>query len=340
VSATEGGIVIRRLAGFAAAGLVLAALCAPTAATAAPAAAPHAAPPAPHSASAAATPAAAHAGECVADAADTPSAWSGGEAAALRSSGVRADAGRPLPFETGVVGSAAGEAGPVIVRTHVHVLRSPRGPVVTRARIRAQLRILNGAFVGRQSQHAAGSPFRFRLVDVTRAVNRAWDHMDRMSLAERRAKGALHRGDADDLNLYVVARSADVLGWATSPQSYGESPRLDGVVVSRTTLPGGSRGRYSAGDAAVHETGHWLGLLHTFAGKCGSAGDRVLDTAAEARASYACAVGRDTCSSPGSDPVRNFMDYSYDACMNHFTPGQVDRMTGMWQRFRSGGGSA
>ena len=34
---------------------------------------------------------------------------------------------------------------------------------------------------------------------------------------------------------------------------------MDGVVVTRAALPGGSRGRYSAGDVAVHETGHFFG---------------------------------------------------------------------------------
>jgi hypothetical protein len=223
------------------------------------------------------------------------------------------------------------------VPTYVHVLRSPRGAVVTRARVLDQIKVLNSGFRGRQSANAAVAPYRFELAGVTRTVNRSWDHMTQGSTAERRAKRTLHRGNANDLNLYIVARTSSTLGWSTTPQTYDERPRMDGVVVARTTLPGGSRGRYSAGDVAVHETGHWFGLLHTFAGKCGRRGDRVADTPAEARASYTCPIGRDTCSGPGKDPIRNFMDYSYDSCMNHFTDGQVSRINRMWQRFRAGG---
>lgn len=223
------------------------------------------------------------------------------------------------------------------VPTYVHVLRSPRGVVVTRERVVDQIEVLNSGFRGRQSANAAVAPYQFKLAGITRTVNRSWDHMTQGSTAERRAKRALHRGDADDLNLYIVARTSSALGWSTTPQNQDEQPRMDGVVVARTTLPGGSRGRYSAGDVAVHETGHWFGLLHTFAGKCGRRGDRVADTPSEAKASYTCPVGRDTCSGPGKDPIHNFMDYSYDSCMNHFTHGQVSRINRMWQRFRAGG---
>ena len=109
---------------------------------------------------------------------------------------------------------------------------------------------------------------------------------------------------------------------------------MDGVVIARSTLPGGRAGRHSAGDSAVHETGHWLGLLHTFAGGCGPHGDRVADTAPQAKPSYACRPQRDTCSAPGRDPVHNFMDYGDDACMDRFTAGQVVRMRDSWQRLR------
>lgn len=39
-------------------------------------------------------------------------------------------------------------------------------------------------------------------------------------------------------------------------------------------MPGGTAygGAYGLGMSAVHETGHWLGLLHTFQGGCASPG--------------------------------------------------------------------
>lgn len=222
----------------------------------------------------------------------------------------------------------------VVVPVHVHVLRSASAGGVPRSRIERQIQVLNNAYAGRQSARSASSPFHFRLVDVDVTVNRVWRRMDPGSRAERRAKRALHRGDAGHLNLYIGSNDARLLGWASQPTAYDNAPLLDGVVIARHTMPGGRKGHYSAGDVAVHETGHWLGLFHTFAGKCGRRGDRVADTPREARASYTCPAGRDTCPAPGKDPIHNFLDYSYDRCMNQFTRGQVARMVRAWHAFR------
>ncbi len=252
--------------------------------------------------------------------------------------------GEQAPCRPGVNGpaTAAGPA-PRAVRTvhvavYVHVLRSPAHGNVSTRRIQRQLEILTGAFAGKQSPQAARSPFVFTLAGVDRTTNARWYRMDEGSVAEGHAKRALHRGGPGDLNLYIGMNKSGSLGWGSPPGAVAEAARMDGVVIRRSTMAGGRGGHYSSGDVAVHETGHWLGLLHTFAGKCGKRGDLVSDTPAEARPSYTCPLRRNTCTAPGRDPVHNFMDYSYDSCMNRFTPGQVARMRQQWSDFRAGGG--
>lgn len=190
---------------------------------------------------------------------------------------------------------------------------------VSRSRIESQISVLNTSF--------ATAGIRFTLRSIDRRKSSKWFAMTMGSTAEGEAKAALAIDPAHVLNIYSAAPSNGVLGWAYFPWSFPEANTMHGLVVLHSTMPGGSAKPYHLGDTAVHEIGHAFGLYHTFeGGYCRVPGDYVSDTPEEARPAFACPTGIDTCPSPGRDPIENFMDYSDDACMRLFTPGQMTRM--------------
>lgn len=219
------------------------------------------------------------------------------------------------------------------INVYVHVIRSSSGAGdVSDARISQQMNVLTAAY--------ASTGWEFSLAGTTRTNNDSWYTMTPGSTAETQAKAALRQGSADDLNIYLANIGGGLLGWATFPSNYASAPSRDGVVVLSASLPRGNAAPYNLGDTATHEVGHWMGLYHTFQGGCArqdTGGDIVADTPAEKSAAYGCPVNRDSCTTlPGTDPIYNFMDYTDDGCMDHFTVLQDARMDAMFSAYRYG----
>jgi hypothetical protein len=202
---------------------------------------------------------------------------------------------------------------------------------VSDAQINSQVRVLNNAY--------GGSGFQFKLSGIRRTANsRFYDGCAKTGV-ERAMKRELAFDPAHNLNVYSCGLGGGLLGYAQFPSSFPEDSYMHGVVILNESFPGGSATNYDEGDTATHEVGHYLGLYHTFQGGCQAPGDSVEDTPFEASPAFGCPVGRDTCTAGGLDPIYNFMDYTYDSCMNTFSTDQRIRAQDITATYRPSLGS-
>ncbi|KAK5109224.1 hypothetical protein LTR62_007206 [Meristemomyces frigidus] len=220
---------------------------------------------------------------------------------------------------------------------YIHVITkvSEQG-VITQAMVNAQAATLNKVY----NQYG----IHFVLQGTTFTANDAWavaagSDMDAL-------KQSLRQGSYSTLNLYFhTDLDGGVLGTCTLPSTVPSGSQAseyvaDGCNCNAYTMPGSTMQGYNQGMTAVHETGHWLGLLHTFEGySCSGNGDYISDTPFESVSTNGCPASpwKNSCPAVSKgDPIRNYMDYSIDSCYARFTPGQVQRISTMWTTYRKG----
>ena len=136
-----------------------------------------------------------------------------------------------------------------------------------------------------------------------------------------------------------------LLGYAQFPSNSGlgglntngGAASTDGVVAGYSAfgnddVDDGSfalNASYNLGRTMTHEVGHWLGLRHIWGDSaCGGNGDYCNDTPDSDAANYNCAA-HTSCGT--SDQYQNYMDYSYDYCMDTFTADQKARVVAVMQ---------
>jgi len=215
-------------------------------------------------------------------------------------------------------GRASGTTFRLTIPIAFHVITCGGQGNVPQSQIDAQVRALNDAY------RQAG--FSFTLASVDRTDNCQWFSNVTGPGVEKKMKQALAIDPAHRLNVYTADLGHNLLGWAYYPQSLPEGDALHGVVIHYATLPGGTLAPYNLGGTLQHETGHYLGLYHTFQGGCTAPGDYCDDTPFEAGPAFGCPEGRNTCAQPGDDPIHDYMDYTDDACYTLFTTQQALRM--------------
>ena len=140
------------------------------------------------------------------------------------------------------------------------------------------------------------------------------------------------------LNIWITNLANNYLGYAQYPITSlpGSVPpfdrETDGVVIhymafgSRTYGAFNLFNSYDRGRTTTHEVGHYLGLRHIWGDVVGCDGTDYCNDTPQAYDSYSSCINVDSFTCDSEDMYQNFLDYSYDRCMNIFTGDQMLRM--------------
>lgn len=244
----------------------------------------------------------------------------------------------------------------------VHVIHNGEavgtGTNISDAQIQSQIDVLNKDY-NRLNTDAGNTPAEFLPVagsisiqfvlarqdpegQATTGITRTKGTQSSWAITDNAALKSLNYWPAENyLNIWVTSLSGGFIGYAQLPvtnligglDAANNNRLTDGVVIHYQAFGTGSGfnliSSYNLGRTATHEVGHFLGLRHIWGdATCGD--DFVSDTPAQTNSTSGCPTGTPaSCDSRTGYFVhkmfQNYMDYSFDACMNLFTQGQVSR---------------
>lgn len=221
----------------------------------------------------------------------------------------------------------------VVFPVYFHVITNSDGSAdIGNQQLYDQLDVLNATY--------SKTRFKFSFAGVDRTKNSVWTDLHSNTQSELDMVNQVAIDPAYTINVYIVNKittslNQTVIGYTFLPSAFSESSKLNRIIISSSTIPGGGLVGLNQGKTLTHEIGHYLGLLHTFEGECSIPNDGVEDTPAHKSNEGKPVDSTDSCANyPGTDPVHNYMNYVDDDWMTEFTIGQMARMYPLVASFR------
>ena len=246
----------------------------------------------------------------------------------------------------------------ILIPVVVHVVYNNAAQNISDAQIISQIQVLNEDF-RRMNADQANTPsafanlagnanIEFKLArrdpngNTTNGITRTSTSTETFSMEMDNVKFSNLGGNnawntRRYLNIWVCNLGDDLLGYAQFPFEFQTKPNTDGVVIHYKHFgrDGSAESPYDKGRTATHEVGHWLDLRHIWGDDGGSCSgtDNIADTPNQGGYNEGCPSFPKTDHCTNTSPgvmFMNYMDYTYDACMNLFTKGQVERMRSLF----------
>lgn len=242
----------------------------------------------------------------------------------------------------------------------IHVIHNQQneaigvGNNISKAQIESQIRVLNEDFRKKintkgfnSNPVGADTEIEFHLSNVDTncmpfdGITRSYNAKGRFDLDtdEILIKSINYYPTNQFLNIWVCSLTALYLGGAAFPEQSGLeglddetfSEKKDGVIIHTkafgSQIGTAATGNYSYGRTTTHEIGHWLGLKHIWGdANCGDDYCNDTPTVLDKNTGNCNNIISNCKTTPVTTMTENYLDYSYDICMNIFTENQKNRM--------------